>query len=98
MTAAKPPAENAHPLLKFIYQELKIEDRSLRSLCSEAGVSYNTVKQALQNCSNISLRSTEDLLNVLGYTMKPTSLIARGQPAKVQGGREKDKALRGRLA
>lgn len=47
----------------------------MRTLCTKAGVSYNTFKEAKNNQSNISLRSIEALLNTLGFTMKPTALV-----------------------
>jgi hypothetical protein len=74
MTAAKKPADRAHPFLKFLYLQMKVEGVSLRATCEKAGVSYNTAKDAMQGRSNISLASTEALLNTIGYSMKPTPL------------------------
>ena len=75
MTAAKPPAARAHNLLKFAYLHMRLEGLPLRRTCERAGISYRTAKDALQGKSNISLASTEALLNALGYTIKPTPLI-----------------------
>lgn len=79
MTHAKPPAIRAHHLLKFIYLQLKVEGKSLRALSTGSGVSYNTLKEALQGRSSISLASVEAALNWLGYTMKPTILERKKQ-------------------
>lgn len=90
MTQARPPAIGAHPLLKFIYQELKIQEMSLATLSAKSGVSYNTLKEAMQNRCNISLRSTEAALNTLGFTMKPTALHWTKKPSTKRRGRPKE--------
>lgn len=74
MTQAKHPAHRAHYLLKFCYVQLKAENISLIQAAKDSGVSYNTLKDAMQGKSNISLGSMEALMNYLGYSMKPTPL------------------------
>jgi len=77
MTKALPPSPGAHHILKFIYQELQVRGMSLRALSTEAGVSYNAIKEAMRRETNISLASAEACLNALGFTMKPTVLEKR---------------------
>src|SRR5580765_3032271 len=96
MTRAIPPAPSAHRLLKFVYLELRVINRSLRWLADESGVSYNTVQQAMQAKTNISLASAEAILNALGYTMKPTPLENfHDREQKRQGHPSRSKATSG---
>ncbi len=74
MTKALPPSPATHHLLQFLHQELIVQQKSLLWLAERSGVSYNTLKKALQNKSNISLWSVEAALNALGYTTKITVL------------------------
>lgn len=74
MTKAKEPSAKSHPLMKFFHLHLRVENVSLAEACRRAGVSYNTAKEALQGRSNISLASTEALLNVFGYSVKATPM------------------------
>lgn len=69
---AKAPAPNAHPLLKFAHSHMRIRGVSMAQAARDSGVSYNTIKEAMQGRSNISLASAEALLNYLGYSIKPS--------------------------
>lgn len=82
MTAAKLPSPKAHRVLQFIHTELSLSRRSLRWLAATSGVSYNTLKEAMRNESNISLRSAEAALNALGYSLKPTPIFDMGSVGK----------------
>lgn len=69
---AKPPSRLAHPLLRFAYLHLKINNTSLAKAAKDTGLSYNTLKEAMQGRSNISLASAEALMNYIGFSIKPS--------------------------
>lgn len=77
MTKALPPSPGAHPIWKFIHQELGVQSMSMAELAQRAGISRDTVTLSIQNKTNVTLRTTEACLNALGFTMKPT--VYRGE-------------------
>lgn len=78
---ALPPAPAAHYLLKFVWIETKLQDRSLKEVVREAGIAYSQVRRSMQAKNDLRLSSIEALLNALGYTMKPVIYEPNSTPA-----------------
>jgi len=76
MTQAAKPAPSAHHLLKFIDLQLRAERKSLAWLSEKSGVSYTSIKLAMNGKRSIHILSLEAMLNTLGYSMKATPLKA----------------------
>ena len=75
------PMPNAHPVVHFLWAQMRIEGMSRRELQRRAGLSPNTMRgwwyPALkvgrrQYHGGIDLNNLEAALGVFGYTLKPT--------------------------
>lgn len=88
MTFANPPADRVHPMLKFAYLHMKVEDVAMTDVARGVGISYTHLYRAMQGKSAISLQNMEAVLNYLGYSMKATP-AADGAVAMPQFVRER---------
>lgn len=75
MSSQAPIHEGAHGLVKFIFLQMKAEGMSMEELSRRTQIDDMTIRSWFTGKNGPSLYKVEKVLNVFGYSVKPTPLI-----------------------
>lgn len=71
---------NAHPLVRFLFNQMRSQQVSVTHMCTASGVHYNTVTHWRKNRAVPNVANLEACMNVLGYTiLEPKKMPNVGQ-------------------